>query len=590
MAVNGQSRGRARPRNPGIRVVVVCEADGRILLRKSDEAPSLFFLSCPSGVPPASGGDLGELVERQMLARHGLSVSCLGVIVAPSDGGDLVVAATAAALTEGPAAADARWFTIRQLRAGGYGAELLSWLESAWQWAEISRGSAGIARRIRPAFAAALNYLETNMSCEGDLLGWDLYQRGTDIGTLSTALGLMAHIHAGQRGRLVERPVETLRTLQNEDGGWQVRGSLIGASSTVSVTESTAFCLTALRAVGDGTGPHAQRAVAWLERHQRPDGGWPSGGSSVGADEAASRIYPTAQAVRALAGLGGREAVAHGVAWLRGRQGSNGGWRMTPDETEDATEAAYTGHVVITLLACDVPADDPAVRRGCARLLEIFDLEADEPWPSSITPVTRVDGATPAALDFRHFGTPWALSALALAGHGLDEFAVLAGTDRLLGLRQGNGSWRCHVVSPASPPIWTTHDALFALRTIQTTAMDQIADIALRQPLGRERATLGEHALLSLSRQSGAAAANRASRRDRLLTLWMSFLTVAVVVLGLTASGLFDHLRSGSAAGRGAAAVVGVGATTFAALAPGIITEEYKIRRRSRGEGEEDDE
>jgi squalene cyclase len=263
----------------------------------------------------------------------------------------------------------------------------------------------------------AVDYLSKHLSTEGDLKGWDQYQDGSTIGVLSTAQGLLCHVYAGNNGNVVGEAALTLERLQNPDGGWQVRRALIGEQSEISITESTCYCLWALQAAGraDLSGP-TQRAVEWLERTQGAAGGWRSS-----PRVAETQVGPTAAAVTVLARYRRARAAARGADWLRGLQCPDGGWGPTTPPSplgRDFTSPAYTAHVIIALLASGVSASDPVIERGCKYLEETFDGSRAEPWRSTSFN-TLVDPNTSARLEFRHFATPWAIVALAMAGRGL---------------------------------------------------------------------------------------------------------------------------------------------------------------------------
>ncbi|TYC05538.1 squalene--hopene cyclase [Micromonospora sp. WP24] len=81
-----------------------------------------------------------------------------------------------------------------------------------------------------------------------------------------------------RRHPAIRRAVDWLLAHQGADGGWgeDLRSyrdpSWVGRGE--STASQTAWALLALHAAGHGTGEPALRAVRWLVRTQRPDGGW----------------------------------------------------------------------------------------------------------------------------------------------------------------------------------------------------------------------------------------------------------------------------------------------------------------------------
>lgn len=125
--------------------------------------------------------------------------------------------------------------------------------------------------------------------------------------------------------------------------------------------------------------PSAQ-AVGWLTGQQCGDGGWPSFRADTGDDctTATEDSNATSLAVQALTALGGHDAaVAKGVAWIRRHQNPDGGWSYNPGGTSDADS---TGLAVNALVAART---DPAkvAKRGHSAYdgLASFQLGCDAP-------------------------------------------------------------------------------------------------------------------------------------------------------------------------------------------------------------------
>ena len=96
-------------------------------------------------------------------------------------------------------------------------------------------------------------------------------------GTGAVVPGLIA---AGVRpGKpCIRRAVAWLEAHQNPDGGWgedlRSYDDPSWAGRGESTASQTAWALLALLAAGDGDGAAAERGIRWLAQTQRPDGGW----------------------------------------------------------------------------------------------------------------------------------------------------------------------------------------------------------------------------------------------------------------------------------------------------------------------------
>ncbi|MEV7142316.1 prenyltransferase/squalene oxidase repeat-containing protein [Streptomyces tauricus] len=450
--------------------------------------------------------------------------------------------------------------------------------------AEAAAGNLGV--RIRKSIDISLDYLDANVCTEGTLKGWNQYQDGSRIGVISTAQALLAHVHADSRDDVVEESARTLESLQNPDGGWQVRRALVGATSEVSITESTAFCLQALRAAGrTDSNAVVQNGLRWLQDMQRPDGGWDS--SSNGQ---ASHVVATALATRVLVAFKRTDHSRRGADWLRAAQNVDGGWGpiampQSQQNTESNSSPAYTAHALIALRATGTDPGERLIGKACEFLDAKFDAEREEPWASTSF-TTLVDPESYARLDFRHFATPWAIVALTSVGRDLSDKTILLATLRLLHMQRPDGPWRSGLTAPEAFPVWACHDALFALRSVLTASAERLESIVLATYLANERRTLEE----SLTRLFFAPPTTHGRVRGYFNYAWMSLLTVFVALLFLSQFSLIEapsHDSKVLQIGKWAIASL---IAALGALAPPILSEEYKLwrqRKISRNQGGE---
>jgi squalene-hopene/tetraprenyl-beta-curcumene cyclase len=139
-------------------------------------------------------------------------------------------------------------------------------------------------------------------------------------------VSMLAQIGEG-KSEAMKRAVDHLRRTQLAEGSWYGRWGMNYIYGTWSV-------LCALNAAGvDRAAPEFRKAVAWLVRIQNPDGGWGEDGTSYkldyrGYEAAPSTASQTAWALLGLMAAGevDHPAVARGVDYLSGTQGSDGFW------------------------------------------------------------------------------------------------------------------------------------------------------------------------------------------------------------------------------------------------------------------------
>ncbi|SEG80124.1 Prenyltransferase and squalene oxidase repeat-containing protein [Thermomonospora echinospora] len=542
-------------------------------------------LTCPRltvAGPPPDGRELGTLVRELAAGQLDLDVDHLGLLAA-EETGPTVRLVVAAVLRARPDDARLRLLPVTDLRSRRRDLQYPAHFDTARSWHQAARNAPELGRRIERSLYGAVAFLERRRAEEAGHWGWEQYLEQRDsIGTMSTALGLLACLHTGRDrypGTWTDRMLQTLRDMQNPDGGWQIKWALVGGTTDVSITESTCACLWAFYEAGRGPGEDeaVRRGLQWLQEQQRPGGGWPSA-----AVDQRSLVFPTASAVRILALYGYGEAAARGVQWLRGAQCPDGGWGATPavgDETVSSSPA-YTAATLLALRRAGVPASERVVVAGCEYLLGSFSPDRAEPWEStSFTSV--VDAERFARMDFRHFATPWALAALCECGYDLSHPVILTGTLQLLRLERPGGGWRSTLTAPDITPVWAVHGAVYGLRTVLDSSVRDLAPLVLARHHEAERRTLARLSGELVGRHAEPGRPPHVWRR-RMTTVWLALLTVAVALLVLGQLGVLQALQSDSGQDKILAGLATLVVTVGGALVPSVLVEEYRIRR-SRG-------
>lgn len=562
-------------------LVIVAANDERFLLRADG-----IHLRCPQfvlSVGDLAGDNLAELIERSSGQHLSLRLTYLGMLSSGEPDGlhELVVLC---ALREMPRREsleklDCHLISLPDMRRASQPIERLDLFEVAAQWRLVETSGHRLFAQIEQALDMGMALLASHVSEEDELRGWSQYLDGRTVGALSTAQGLLAHVHAGKHGSVLDEMAATLEAIQNPDGGWQVRRALVGRPSERSITESTCYCLWALSAAGrTATNATIQKGVTWLELNQvRDNGGWQS---AVGSSQ--PNVVATAAAVRVLARFGRHDAAERGVKWLRSAQLADGSWAATSgtNGSDVSGSPAYAAHAILALRANGVASEDAVVRRGCQYLRRTFDPSADEPWRSTSVNAV-VDDKTSARMEFRLFATPWVLTALCAAARNIGDPMVYVGTAKLLALQESNGAWRCMLTAPGANTIWAVHDALLSLRSVLDASTRDLAAIALSDQREAERSVLQE-AIRRLLLASSASNAHRDVGRRWLFRGWLSALTAAVALLIASQAGLLHGLQSTA----GLQGMLTTGFTVLiaaiVAIAPVLLAEEYKLWRRRR--------
>lgn len=528
-------------------------------------------------LPARAYDDLAEWVHHEVKDQLKLEVKYVGLAELSAKLDDAVIIAEVASTDtrQPPRDGRLRLMSLSDLRQRQSTVERIDLIELANQRQAAENSAPVIGAMIERALSKSISYLDQHLCSEENYWGWSQYFDGTSVGVLSTAQGILAHHYSG-RPESIDEAVRSLEDMQNPDGGWQIRRALIGRPSDVSITESTCYGTLALLESGRvSTDTRIARAAAWLESIQRGDGGWPSSATAAEAN-----VVPTALAVRVLSACKRLDAVAKGVSWLRREQDEDGGWAAGPRVGTGESSPAYTAHAVLGLLASGTPKHDEAVTRACDYLRRHLNADLSEPWrPTSIN--TIVDRSTSTRMEFRHFATPWVLTAMAEAGNDLGDPAVLIGVRKLLVLQDADGSWRCSLTAHGANPIWTLHDAVLALRSVLSANSRRIPLIVTSTYRDREREML-ESALAYVTSSSGLNLA-RKRRRVSFQYVWLSAITVALAIVLASQAGLMKGLASSSTLQHFGSVAVTALLAVIGAFVPPVLAEEYKIRRSQKG-------
>jgi hypothetical protein len=565
-----------RQQLPTVHLVVSFKGDDRFLVEMTSTGPRWVQVELPVDVRGV--GRFGPRIEAAVRATLGMDVSYVGLLAFEVSSKSyemhaLVLAhdaTNAAFATQGLAA-----LTLQQLTGHGADPTLIRHCQDASHRTRAEEFAATVGERVQQALMKSVQHIEDNYTDQDDLSGWSQYWEERSVGILSTAQGLLALVHAGARSRFIQAAAATLEQTQNEDGGWAIRHSLIGEPSSVSITESTCYCMWALmEADRTVSGEAISLGAVWLLGTQRPSGGW---AASEYSDD--TEVIATAFAVRILSGLGYAQAAARGVEWLRSGQRADGGWgylHSGDSHIGRRSLAAPTAHAIITLLANGASREDEAIVRAIAYLQREFDLLAAEPWPSTVF-ATSVDPEGKSGLAFQNFALPWVLVALGMAGFDLSEPMMQVSIASLLRFQDLDGAWWCWQSDRRLRTVWSTHDAVFALRSVINIGSSNLAPMAMRRHSDATIALM-ENVVEQLLPK---AVAPRPSGTAVVVCLRVALLTALLLGIAVQVSDLLGVAKVLSPVGSAITLVVTTIVGIAVAAAPAILAEEYRRRRAS---------
>jgi prenyltransferase beta subunit len=143
-----------------------------------------------------------------------------------------------------------------------------------------------------------------------------------------TAFVVLALAEARKGAEAIDRAVEYLRKVQDEEGGFRRIGK-----EGQPLTVYTANVLFACKAAGLGEGdPMVDKALSWLRSCRGRDGGFPM---TKGGDSIALATTWTIRALRALGAPPSAAGVRSTSKWLLAAQHASGGFSMTVSAPED---------------------------------------------------------------------------------------------------------------------------------------------------------------------------------------------------------------------------------------------------------------
>ncbi len=168
---------------------------------------------------------------------------------------------------------------------------------------------------------------------------------GSYVGWPGTTSFSVIALRAAEAEGGLDGTISWLAKVQNEDGGW---GDVPGQPSNPDVTGSAMQALPNTKAAQDG--------LAYLRKHQRPNGGFALGGSG------GVNSQSTAWAVQGMIAVGADPATINAggssaLDYLAARQADDGHYRYS--ESSDQTPVWVTGQVLVAVAGDSLPIAAP---------------------------------------------------------------------------------------------------------------------------------------------------------------------------------------------------------------------------------------
>ncbi len=430
------------------------------------------------------GEDVITAAKREIKEEVGLDVDCLDFLKVYFADETMMVAFVTTVAETAPRDGERKSFWVDlDLPFGlNLAPNVKNALNDAIEYMAAVRQS-GMLSRLGQAVNKATKYLRALTSTQDGYIGWDHFLGRGRVAVIGTALGVLALCRCGLRCHCINEGVSFLENSVLADGGWGLR-SILDAGEEISIAESTLYVLSALLSAGvDSTDKIISNGIDWLIELQHENGGW---GTAKFGDASSPRVFPTAFAISVLSEVDyNRQAVEKAVSWLRSAQKPDGSWGVFSAQSSPNKRgtAAHTARSILALLDYDGNEIQPAVDQGIHWLIEAYDPRHEQGWLSS-SEVTFVSKKS--RVDFKHFATPWVLTALMRSGTDLSDPLVIHPLVSLLNEQANQGYWTHHLVA-GQIPIWATHDCLMAINEFKNSLWKYAGDLALYRLLAESQ-------------------------------------------------------------------------------------------------------
>lgn len=351
-----------------------------------------------------------------------------------------------------------------------------------------------LSKKVLEANNRAISFLESKVIQQGELVGLPHYLGEGSIGSIGTATGILCHAYTNRFTPLLNSYIDTLKKVQNEDGGW----SILSADKTnISITESTLFALLALRYAGiskqDDT---ITKGVKWLEKSQRESGGW-----STSIYSSHEGVFQTAFAIRALSKIDiESRLVKNGVMWLKKSVNLDGGWAAYNTPTQNKSRALYTAHSLIALLSVGENIESGYIQNGRKQILQECMPSAEYGW-DDLSYVEPASGDMIDKVHYNHFSLPWILISLVKTGTPIYDPKIMIYFDKIIQNQHALGYWE-HKLAPNKAPVWAIHDSLLMLNMLGDYSLSHFENFASISSLRQENITLRDSIVIALSSTS----------------------------------------------------------------------------------------